>query len=144
MIFFCFVFVCVLPSLRQNSSCGIVTHLSRISRFAVKIRWGDRTFLFQCATLLLYCRHKCLPKVRGGGARVAIIKPFHGSHGWDFIQWEQTPNTGKDCSEIVCSQLDTQKKRYYPWPHLVENLIWTPMNQPWCWEKGFHITDSFI
>lgn len=43
MIFFCFVFVCVLPSLRQNSSCGIVTHLSRISRFAVKnqVRWQD-------------------------------------------------------------------------------------------------------
>lgn len=37
------------------------------NRFAVKMRWGDETFLFVRATSLLYCRHKCLPKERGRG-----------------------------------------------------------------------------
>lgn len=93
----CFLFLFFPFTPQQNSSCRMLIHLSRKPfRSQNQVRWRDLSVCTSHDAVVLSPQVFAKRKRQGGAGGVAIIKPIRASHGWDFVQWEQTPNPGRD------------------------------------------------
>lgn len=85
-----------------------------ISKTVLQSKSGEVTRLFclyQPRRCCIVATSVCQKKEAGGNRGVAIIKPIRASHGWDFVQWEQTPNPGRDRYPKSFALSLTQKKK---------------------------------